>query len=192
MGTGTARSLTYLRDQLDGLLLKDRFGGADTGGREGHTYVEDILESLAPSYGGIYVSSSAETTIAAQSTYVKAAGTTASLGITPRNVTEATTNRLTFTGASPRIFLVIATVNTLVATATQLNGVKIAKNGTVIDASEVKDYQAVAAEDQALTAMTLVSLSSTDYVEVFLGNHTDTANMTWSTGQLVAVQVGVA
>lgn len=113
--------------------------------------------------GAIYFATPAATANAA-ATPIKCAGTTAAQG-TPVKVTQATTNRLTYTGAPTRNFAVHATVGLSSAAATNAT-VYLYKNGSLITGSTItKTIAGTATDPFAIHA--LVSLAATDYVELW-------------------------
>jgi hypothetical protein len=113
--------------------------------------------------GGIYWATPAATSNAA-ATPIKCAGTTAAQG-TAVKVTQATTNRLTYTGGPTRNFKAESTVSISAAAAT--NGkLHLYKNGSLITGATI--VRAFA--DTAITTMAihaLVSLAATDYLELW-------------------------
>jgi hypothetical protein len=140
--------------------------------------LRNLMTSFRPPFGSLYVSSSAATTIATQDVYVKAAGTTAAIGSNAHLITPSTSNRLTYTGTSPRNFIVTGTLSyTHAAVGAIIVGVKIAKNGTVIDSSRVQVTTANAVTG-TLSVIADVELTEDDYVEAWVANHTATDNIT--------------
>jgi len=148
--------------------------------------VASVTDEMATlTYGGIYVSSSAATTIAEAGTAVKAAGTTASLGATPSQITEAATNRLTYTGAEP----IVAHVQLTAAVTNAGDGdqltMYIAKGGTVIAASAVSWEHVTGANDVTVSTQALVALANAEYVEAWIANEDQTVNPTVTQMQMV-------
>lgn len=135
--------------------------------------LRDFLESMHPADGEYYVSSAAATSISVSGTYVKVAGTTSTVH-TPNHFTHSD-NRLTYSG-TPDIHVHISVDITFTGGAGDVIGFKIAKNGTVVDASRMR----VVANAQA----THVSLqlgqdcSNGDYFEIWVTNDSDTTNIT--------------
>lgn len=141
--------------------------------------VASVTDEMATlTYGGIYVSSAAATTIAEAGTAVKAAGTTASMGATPSQVTEATTNRLTYTGTEPIVALVQLTASVTNAGDGDQLTMYIAKGGTVIAASAVSWEHVTGVNDVNASTQVLVPLSATEYVEAWIANENQTVNPT--------------
>lgn len=146
--------------------------------------VRDLMESAAPPHGFMYFSSAAETTIGSAGVYVKAAGTTAAQEET--GVTVATTNRVTYDGALTRDFTIQVTVSVSLAAggANDNIGIKIAKNDTPIDGSEIRRYIGTATQTGAMACQWHVPMATDDYVEIWVANIDATANVTIDFGQL--------
>jgi hypothetical protein len=115
-------------------------------------------------YGGLYFSTPAGTTCI-DGVPIKAAGTTTATQIS----TEFThaDNRLTYTGSGTRMFLVTATISMTAASAAD-SEVYIAKNGSIIVASEIIRKISTASDNGALATSILVTMANTDYVEIWL------------------------
>ncbi len=113
--------------------------------------------------GGIYWATPAATANTA-ATPIKCAGTTAAQG-TAVKVTQATTNRLTYTGAPTRNFKIEATVSLSAAAAT--NGkLHLYKNGSLITGATVTRVLPIA-DIGAMAIHAYVSLATNDYVELW-------------------------
>lgn len=141
------------------------------------------------SYGAMYVSTPAATTISVAGTYVKAAGTT-TIGTNNVDFTMPANNRLTYGGTDTKVFAVSVDLTFYCATGYNEMRVQIAKNGTVIAESAGGGKQTASGTAAVTgTAQALVSLATTDYVEIWITNVTSTANITVSVGSLMAVSV---
>ena len=138
--------------------------------------VRDFLESMDLSFASMYFSSSAETTIAVAGTYVLAAGTTTSIKLS--NFTMPQDNRLTYTGAADVYAEISASISMTCASNSKIVGMKIAKNGTVIDSTEIHRKISTGADIGAAYVQGDVQLATNDYIELFISNETDTANAT--------------
>ncbi len=113
--------------------------------------------------GAIYWATPAATSNGV-ATPIKCAGTTAAQG-TALSVTQATTNRLTYTGVATRNFKVTATVGLSAAAAT--NGkLHLYKNGSLITGSTITRVLPIS-DIGAMAIHALVSLAPTDYVELW-------------------------
>lgn len=90
----------------------------------------------------------------------------------------ANNGRLRYTGATTRTFHVACTISIAPAAANDTFVFGVAKNGTVIAASKVL-IQCTTASGVRSTAMhIMVSLATNDYLEMFIGNTTDTDDCT--------------
>lgn len=117
------------------------------------------------------------TTISAINTEVKASGVTTSSPVTQKFTN--TNNRATYTGAISRDFKVTSVVSCLSGNNNQV-GLYIAKNGVVIQESEVYITTNATGRAEGGVCQVITSLSQGDYVEVFLENSTATVDVTLS------------
>lgn len=115
------------------------------------------------------------TTIAVINTPVKAAGTTTSNAIT-QGFTN-TDNRATYTGVIQRDFKVSAVMSMTSGNNNQV-GVFIAKNGTVIAASEIYVTTNAGGRAEAAVCQAIIEAETDDYIEVFVENATGANNVT--------------
>tara|TARA_Y100000310_G_scaffold109018_1_gene107386 strand:+ start:1355 stop:2590 length:1236 start_codon:yes stop_codon:yes gene_type:complete len=144
-----------------------------------------VLGSLPTNttYASMSMTTPAETTIVTVSTggptgdnYVKAAGTTTQGALS--GSFDHSDNRLKYTGTRPSTFIVNVTTSTTSAGADKELGYKIAVNGTPNDESYSVRKQVVAADLGSGALQCLVSLTTNDYVELFVANETDDTNLT--------------
>ena len=141
--------------------------------------VRDFLETMHPSYGSIYVTTPAETTINGTASFVKAAGTTADVNLHRVSGTTALAvdNRLRYDG-TPTIHVhgVISFSMTIATGTNKVLELAAAKNGTVLDHSVVsRNAASTAVGTGALHFDTM--MSTNDYVELWVRNTTDTTNI---------------
>lgn len=139
--------------------------------------VRDIVETLRAGHAELSLSSSAETSIATVDTFVKAAGTT-TLSANAHNWTMPQDNRLTYGGTVARVVHVACSLSMTAAANNKLARLAIAKNGTIVTASEVQRFIATGADVGSTALHSMVSVDPTDYLEVWIANGTDNANMT--------------
>ena len=132
-------------------------------------------------YGQFYFSSSAATTINTTGTYVKLAGTTTSDSLS--GVTMPAHNRLQNDSGATRLFEVSAHVDVEDGSGSKQLAMKLAKNGTVIDATEVDD-ETTSNEGAHMNLTWAVSLDDGDYIEIWGANNTDASNITVTRGHL--------
>lgn len=137
--------------------------------------IRDFLVSCAPPYGTMSRLVAAPTTISTPGTYVKAAGTTqldtANLFDMPAD------NRLRYIGTAQRHFHVVVSVSFTVIGNNDVVGLKVAKNGAVIDNS-IQRRKVGTGTDIGSTAIHAdVAMSQNDYLELFVTNETAAENI---------------
>ena len=115
------------------------------------------------------------TTIVSVGVSVKVAGTTTSSSVTQKFTN--TDNRATYIGSLTRFFKVTATLSLESGNNNQV-GVYIAKNGTLINESEVYGTTSGSGRAENIVVQTLVQLSENDYIEIFVENDSATNNIT--------------
>ena len=115
------------------------------------------------------------TTIASIGVAVKVAGTTTSSSVTQKFTN--TDNRATYIGSLTRFFKVTASLSLESGNNNQI-GVYIAKNGTLINESEVYGTTSGSGRAENIVVQTLVQLSENDYIEIFVENDSSTSNIT--------------
>jgi hypothetical protein len=114
-------------------------------------------------YGSIYWATPAATANEA-ATPIKAAGTTAALG-NAFLVTQATTNRLTYTGVATRDFHVTASISLSAGAATNAT-VHLAANGAIVTGAKVT--RTIPNTDTGAMAVAgIISLAKDEYVELW-------------------------
>jgi len=114
--------------------------------------------------GAIYWATPAATSNAA-ATPILCAGTTAAQG-TAVKVTQAVTNRLTYTGVPTRNFIVEATIGISASATATTSKLYVYKNGSAVTGLVVTRY--IAGSDIGAVAIHgVVSLASTEYVELW-------------------------
>ncbi len=171
------------RTQADLLanLLQDGQGAGSITAND----IRDLLVSLSPPFGGLYVSSSAATTIATPGTFVKAAGTTTSTNL--RNFTMPANNRLTYTGVPDTHVHAACSVSMTMTGTNDDISIAIAKNGTPIEHSKLT-RKVGTGTDQGSTALHAdVIMSTNDFIEVFLTNEDAATDITLTFGYLFIV-----
>lgn len=138
--------------------------------------VRDFLETMHPSFGLCYVTTPAESTISVAGTYVKGAGTTTSVGL--HRFTMPVNNRLTYTGTPDIHVFYTATLSMTTAGTNVVLGFKIAKNDVVVADSEVHRKVATGTDVGAAPLQGGLSMSTNDYLELWVANITNTSNIT--------------
>lgn len=149
----------------------------NTSGAISEQDARDFIVSTAPAYGALYITTAAATTLADASTPTKASGTTASVGASS-DVTVATSNRITYTGAPTVYVLVFMSATMTCASSTQEIEMSIAKNGTQLEHSIIQRKIGTGSDKGAAGTFALVSLAQNDYIEAFVANNTSTGAIT--------------
>jgi hypothetical protein len=138
--------------------------------------------SAAP-YGGLYLSASGATTVAASATYYKLAYTSVACPV--NEMTASTDGRLTYTGAATRVFQLNATV-TLGNDGTGSDTYRLAwyKNGDTLLTGFTVERTITAGDSAAVAISGLTSLDENDFVELWIQNTSTTDNPSALAGQL--------
>jgi len=143
--------------------------------------VRDFLETMHPSFGSLYFSSAAATTITVAGTFYKAAGTTTQVSA---NRFTVGTNRLTYTG-TPTIHTHIAASYSMTTAGTNdILGIAIAKGGSVLTHSILKRKIGTGSDVGAAACHADVSLATNEYIELWVTNYDATATVTLDLGYL--------
>lgn len=116
------------------------------------------------------------TVISVSGTAVKILGTTTANPINQKF--SHTNNRLTYTGALDRSFIVTVCASANSVGSAKQVGFYVAKNGTVIAESEIYVTTNTSSRAEGVALQTILDLSTNDYIEVFVENSTDTGNIT--------------
>lgn len=159
--------------------------------------LQDLIVSLTPNYGGLYISTAAATTIGVAGTMVKAAGTTTATNL--RGITMPADNRLTYvgnvdpvTGVVPDNHMHIALSFSMTMAGINDNiTVGIALNGVVDDASVLTRFVGTGSDRGAAASHTDIMMSENDYLEVFVTNEDATAAVTLEQMYLFALGMAV-
>ena len=115
------------------------------------------------------------TTVSATNTEYKAAGTTTSGSLTSKFTN--TDNRATYTGSIERIFSVTATLSVTSGNNNQI-GMYVAKNSVIIAESETYMTTNGSGRAEAAAIQALVTLTTNDYIEIWVENATATNDIT--------------
>jgi hypothetical protein len=163
----TARTLTEILT-----LMADNTTGAIS-----PQDIRDMIVSIAAANGRLSIGSSAATTIAVAGTYYKAAGTTTPGGDS-NDVTEATTNRLTYTGVPTRHMEIIVSATVSAVGTDQIVGMKIYHNGAEIPSSLARTIIKASGNAVSITSHADVHMATNDYLEIFVTNESSTGAVT--------------
>ena len=115
------------------------------------------------------------TVVSATSTPVKVLGSTTNGDLTSKFAN--TDNRSTYEGAITRIFKITSTLSVQSGNNNQI-GCYIAKNGSVLEDSEIYSTTSGTGKAEDITIQSLVNLSAGDFIEVFVENKTSVTNIT--------------
>ena len=144
--------------------------------------MRDLIISMAPSHGAMILATPAATTIGTPGTYVKAAGATgAPAGDPGLNFSHPISNRLRYDDTVPIHAYVTGSLSMTAAGANKEVGVKVAKNGVVLDESLITRTLGATGDKAALSIHVGVSMVSMDYLELWLTNLDDTTSVTVET-----------
>lgn len=171
----TARSVAALK-----VLLADNETG-DISPQD----IRDLLVSLVPSHGELAITTAIETTINTVDVWEQVDGVWTLTAATSDEFEEAGNGQLRYTGTPTRIGLVTACLTATAAGNNKYTEWAIAKNGTVIPTSQIARFVATGADSGAVAVQALTSLSTNDYVSVFVKNETDDVNLTAAYGSLI-------
>ena len=162
----TARTLS----ELQTLLADNTVGGISP------QDLRDFLVSMKPPYGSFYRNAASATTVSVAGTYYKAAGTTTAGSLYLMDMPAD--NRLRYTGTPTMHFHVAVSTSFTTAGSNETIGLKVAKNGTVIDSSVCR-RRVTSGSDIGSTAVHIdASLATNDYLELFVTNETNTSTVT--------------
>ncbi len=137
--------------------------------------IRDLVISLNPVHGSLHRGVAADTVIGLAGTYVKALGTTIAGDL--HDMTMSQDNRLTFTGPASRHFHVMASVSMTASGSNKIIGMKLAKNGVVLDQSVVRRAVTTGSDIGAAMIQADMSLDTGDYVEIWVTNETTATNV---------------
>lgn len=166
---------------LDDAYTRNVYPGEDGTyniGRGGLAYAEGYFDALyvdgeavgggvlsAPAYGEIYITTPIATTCTVAGTFYLVAGTTTSDEL--QDFT-ATNERLTYNGAGTRVFLVAAAISVSSDANNVVLSTKVYKNGAAHAASLIQRKITVANDIGAQAIATLVTLTTNDYIEIYI------------------------
>ena len=154
--------------------------------------MRDLIESLRNPFGGLSVTTPAETTISVAGTYVKAAGTTTVQPMV-RLVDMPANNQLRYTGTIMRHFHIVLQSSFEFASGTNLIA---ALQLYHYDASETTGALVAHSLAPSVVASTAVAqitshadlmLDTNDYIEIHIANISNTNNITVQNGYLFMV-----
>lgn len=116
------------------------------------------------------------TDIITVNTPVKVAGTTTASSINQRFTHS--NNRVTYIGAITRSFRVSSVASVTSSSSNKQIGFYVAKNGVVIDESEMYMTTNTNSRAESIAIQTIITLSTNDYLEIYVENSTDATDIT--------------
>ena len=150
-----------------------------------------IHPNPAESYGDIYLSSSAATTVSVQSTWYPDASTY-TVGTHLKNFTIQGTNALKYTGKVPGVATITATASIATGTANKSVGFCVSHyDASAVTTTNEEEYKIIAfldvtADVASLAVTGVVVMEEGDYIFSSFENTTNTDNITSSSGSIVA------
>jgi hypothetical protein len=140
--------------------------------------IRDFLESAAPPFGSMYISTAADTSISQTSTYTKVAGTTTLTNADGFDMPA--NNRLRYTGAPDVHVHVAVTISMTTTGSNQVIFFRVGKNGSAVITDAVASTVARkvgTGADIGSTALHFdTMMSNGDYIELFVANDTSATN----------------
>lgn len=163
-------------------LLTNLFQDGQSSGAITPQDMRDLIETMRTQWGGLYVSSSADTTISGAGTYVKAAGTTTLWSaVSPVGFDMPTDNRLRYTGTPTKDVLVFcsASVSAAGAATNKQLGLQLRDNDGLITGTTATGWSGgTTAKATNIVSMAVFEAETNDYVEAWVANIDSTDNVT--------------
>lgn len=147
--------------------------------------IRDAVVTLAPSGGGIYLTSPLETAISDTVTHFPDLGTYSD-GLLSADWSHGTNGRLQHDGVVTRLAFVLAVWSITAAANNKVVEAALLQNGAVIPQSTVLRKINTGADVGAGACLAMVSVAPGDYFQLAVRNTTDTANLTYQDANLVA------
>jgi hypothetical protein len=147
----------------------------------------DMCDQFDTAYANYFDFSSASVTTVAQSnTWVKL-NTTTTQGFS-RNGLSHSNNRLTWTGATTRVFR-LEGVASVVSGSNNVIHVAFFKNGDLWPCSEQDSTVGTGGKSTAIPFHCLIELATNDFIEVYVKNASGTANITLDNVNVIIQQL---
>lgn len=164
------------RTQAD--LLTNLFQDSQTNGSISAQDLRDLIISLTPSIGSMYISTPAATTIGGAGTFVKSAGTTTFQTGSGHGFTMPADNRLTYGGTVQRDFMIDVSLSSSCSAPNKSLSYRLALNGTTVPATEMKRESGGTGTIGSVSISYYTHLVSGDYLELWLTNDDTTDSVT--------------
>ncbi|MCP4307698.1 MAG: hypothetical protein GY788_23055 [bacterium] len=146
--------------------------------------LRDFVESMKQSEGGCYISASDTTSIGSSDEWTLVAGTTTQTSL--YRFTHNGANRLTYIGSPDVHCHVTATMGMTASGNSKIFEFGIAKNGSINEPSVIPRKIGNGADVGAAAVATDVTLTTGDYVELYVRNTTDSTNVTFENAYMSA------
>ena len=130
--------------------------------------------------------------IATQSVYVTTGLTGTFDTTTASGMTLGTVNTFAVknTSGSTKLMQIYGSIDAKTVTGNnKILGIKLAKNGTVIDQTECRAFTSSGGQEAKLVTNWMISMAANDEVALFIANHSGTEDITLGRARLVATQV---
>jgi len=124
---------------------------------------------------GTYISTGLTATLDTDTNYGMVLGTTDAFGL--KNDSSAT-----------KLFRIYGSIDATDGNNSTL-GIKLAKNGTAIDESECRAFTGSGAQEAKLVTSWMVELDDGDEISLMIANHSNTTDITFKRGRIVAAEV---
>lgn len=152
----------------------------------------DIIALDRPPMGEVSMTGNASgTTIAVQNTYYKVAGTTSFSSESYNFSNGGTSNRLTYTGASQKMFHIACTLSISAAQSNQVIKAVLYKNGSPLSAGIVQTKLGGTGDVTSTAIHVMTSLSQNDYLELYITNTSGTYALTITDMNMFAMGVSM-
>lgn len=138
-----------------------------------------------PAYGELYITTPIATTCAVEDTYYKVSGNTTADELFSFS---QSIGRLTYTGSGNRTCLVTAAISVSSSVNNIVLSTKIYVNGVAHEASLIQRKIATAGDIGAQALVALVTLSTNDYIEIYIASN-KVANVTFNCMTLTVTSV---
>lgn len=150
--------------------------------------LRNALESVRQDYGQIYEEGNASaTTMSVTSTFYDATLSGTTLSTEAANFDSPATGDLRYTGATDRVFLVMASATATCATASQSMDFAIGIDGTKQDGSLVNIDSEASSQANGFAISFICTLSQNEVLTVMIANNTATNNITLTDFNLKAI-----
>lgn len=169
------------RSQAD--LLASLFRDGQAAGSILAQQIRDLIVSLTPAIGAIYFSTPVETVISTQGEKTLALGTTLATA-SLHNIDMPQNNRIRYTGTIPRHFVIDAAISATIVGNNKTVHFQLFKNGSPLVETLMNRAFGTGSDAGAIPLTTNVDMEKDDYIELFVSNETDTANITIVSGTI--------